>query len=128
MSGMTDCYLSNTKMLSGIFGAELLCSFIRFLRQLLSLYHYCRFLLHCLLMMRYLNHQETLLPLLSHLVNFRIGLFFSSTVLLLSLHDHNFWYLPFAVLNLAFALSILGFLIMHISLVAGNTTTIEVML
>jgi hypothetical protein len=30
------------------------------------------------------------------------------------------------VLNLAFALSVLGFLIMHISLVAGNTTTIEV--
>ncbi|XP_052210959.1 probable protein S-acyltransferase 14 [Diospyros lotus] len=29
------------------------------------------------------------------------------------------------VLNLAFALSILGFLIMHISLVAANTTTIE---
>ncbi|KAM0946713.1 putative protein S-acyltransferase [Dioscorea sansibarensis] len=29
------------------------------------------------------------------------------------------------VLNLAFALSILGFLIMHMSLVAGNTTTIE---
>lgn len=31
-----------------------------------------------------------------------------------------------AVLNLAFALSVLGFLIMHISLVAANTTTIEV--
>ncbi|KAL0714909.1 hypothetical protein Bca4012_021888 [Brassica carinata] len=29
------------------------------------------------------------------------------------------------VLNLAFALSVMGFLIMHISLVAGNTTTIE---
>ncbi|XP_010918308.1 probable protein S-acyltransferase 14 [Elaeis guineensis] len=29
------------------------------------------------------------------------------------------------VLNLAFALSVLGFLIMHISLVGGNTTTIE---
>ncbi|PKA53111.1 putative S-acyltransferase [Apostasia shenzhenica] len=29
------------------------------------------------------------------------------------------------VLNLAFALSVLGFLIMHISLVLGNTTTIE---
>ncbi|KAF7826005.1 putative protein S-acyltransferase 14 [Senna tora] len=29
------------------------------------------------------------------------------------------------VLNLAFALSVLGFLIMHISLVTGNTTTIE---
>ncbi|XP_049401799.1 probable protein S-acyltransferase 14 [Solanum stenotomum] len=29
------------------------------------------------------------------------------------------------VLNLAFALSVLGFLIMHISLVSGNTTTIE---
>ncbi|XP_059633980.1 probable protein S-acyltransferase 14 isoform X2 [Cornus florida] len=29
------------------------------------------------------------------------------------------------VLNLAFALSVLGFLIMHISLVCGNTTTIE---
>ncbi|EHA8586944.1 putative protein S-acyltransferase 14 [Cocos nucifera] len=29
------------------------------------------------------------------------------------------------VLNLAFALSVVGFLIMHISLVAGNTTTIE---
>jgi len=29
------------------------------------------------------------------------------------------------VLNLAFALSVLGFLIMHISLVAANTTTIE---
>jgi hypothetical protein len=32
------------------------------------------------------------------------------------------------VLNLAFALSVLGFLIMHMSLVAGNTTTIEVFL
>lgn len=32
----------------------------------------------------------------------------------------------YIVLNLAFALSVLGFLIMHISLVAGNTTTIEV--
>ena len=31
------------------------------------------------------------------------------------------------VLNLAFALSVLGFLIMHISLVAANTTTIEVL-
>ncbi|KAE8669726.1 putative protein S-acyltransferase 14 [Hibiscus syriacus] len=31
----------------------------------------------------------------------------------------------FLVLNLAFALSVLGFLIMHISLVAANTTTIE---
>lgn len=29
------------------------------------------------------------------------------------------------VLNLAFALSVLGFLIMHISLVSANTTTIE---
>ncbi|KAL3649464.1 putative protein S-acyltransferase 14 [Castilleja foliolosa] len=29
------------------------------------------------------------------------------------------------VLNLAFALSVMGFLVMHISLVAGNTTTIE---
>ncbi|CAG7866097.1 unnamed protein product [Brassica rapa] len=29
------------------------------------------------------------------------------------------------VLNLAFALSVMGFLIMHMSLVAGNTTTIE---
>ncbi|XP_026401323.1 probable protein S-acyltransferase 14 [Papaver somniferum] len=29
------------------------------------------------------------------------------------------------VLNLAFSLSVMGFLIMHISLVAGNTTTIE---
>lgn len=29
------------------------------------------------------------------------------------------------VLNLAFALSVLGFMIMHITLVAGNTTTIE---
>ncbi|KAI3416806.1 uncharacterized protein J3R85_015072 [Psidium guajava] len=31
------------------------------------------------------------------------------------------------VLNLAFALSVLGFLILHISLVAANTTTIEVL-
>ncbi|KAI9117034.1 hypothetical protein K1719_012033 [Acacia pycnantha] len=29
------------------------------------------------------------------------------------------------VLNLAFALSVFGFLVMHISLVAANTTTIE---
>ncbi|KAJ7548268.1 hypothetical protein O6H91_07G005100 [Diphasiastrum complanatum] len=29
------------------------------------------------------------------------------------------------VLDLAFALSVLGFLIMHVSLVSGNTTTIE---
>lgn len=30
------------------------------------------------------------------------------------------------MLDLAFALSVMGFLIMHISLVASNTTTIEV--
>jgi hypothetical protein len=29
------------------------------------------------------------------------------------------------VLNLAFTLSVLGFMIMHVSLVSGNTTTIE---
>ncbi|KAI9128677.1 hypothetical protein K1719_000160 [Acacia pycnantha] len=29
------------------------------------------------------------------------------------------------VLNLAFALSVFGFLVMHVSLVAANTTTIE---
>jgi palmitoyltransferase len=38
-----------------------------------------------------------------------------------------FYALIIAVLNLSFALSIMGFLIMHISLVLGNTTTIEVM-
>lgn len=32
-----------------------------------------------------------------------------------------------SVLNLSFALSIMGFLVMHISLVVANTTTIEVM-
>ncbi|XP_030932594.1 probable protein S-acyltransferase 14 isoform X2 [Quercus lobata] len=32
------------------------------------------------------------------------------------------------VLNLAFALSVLGFLIMHVSLVSANTTTIEVLI
>lgn len=40
------------------------------------------------------------------------------------------WFPPFillSVLNLAFALSVLGFMIMHLSLVASNTTTIEVM-
>lgn len=31
------------------------------------------------------------------------------------------------VLNLAFALSVFGFLIMHVSLVSANTTTIEVL-
>jgi hypothetical protein len=31
-----------------------------------------------------------------------------------------------AVLNLAFSLSVLGFMVMHISLVSANTTTIEV--
>ena len=31
----------------------------------------------------------------------------------------------FIVLNMAFAVSVLGFLIMHVSLVFGNTTTIE---
>jgi len=30
-----------------------------------------------------------------------------------------------AVLNLAFSLSVFGFMIMHISLVSANTTTIE---
>lgn len=34
--------------------------------------------------------------------------------------------LPAAVLNLAFAVSLLGFLAMHLSLVFANTTTIEV--
>jgi palmitoyltransferase len=38
-----------------------------------------------------------------------------------------FYALIISVLNLSFALSIMGFLIMHISLVLGNTTTIEVM-
>jgi len=33
--------------------------------------------------------------------------------------------LSLAVLNLAFTLSVLGFMIMHVSLVSGNTTTIE---
>jgi hypothetical protein len=37
-----------------------------------------------------------------------------------------FYALIISVLNLSFALSIMGFLIMHISLVLGNTTTIEV--
>lgn len=41
-------------------------------------------------------------------------------------HNQQLW-LCFSVLNLAFALSVLGFLIMHISLVAANTTTIEVL-
>ncbi|KAB5564405.1 hypothetical protein DKX38_004459 [Salix brachista] len=36
-----------------------------------------------------------------------------------------FYLLIFSVLNLSFALSIMGFLVMHISLVLGNTTTIE---
>lgn len=40
---------------------------------------------------------------------------------------YNKWCLTVAVLNLAFALSVLGFLIMHISLVSANTTTIEVL-
>jgi palmitoyltransferase ZDHHC2/15/20 len=32
---------------------------------------------------------------------------------------------PLAVLNLAFTLSVLGFMCMHMSLVSANTTTIE---
>lgn len=47
------------------------------------------------------------------------------------LHRLAFWLFSFLhqiVLNFAFTLSVLGFLIMHISLVAGNTTTIEVSL
>lgn len=47
-------------------------------------------------------------------------------------HSFSFTYinmiiLLLSVLNLAFALSVFGFLIMHISLVSGNTTTIEVL-
>lgn len=42
----------------------------------------------------------------------------------LAIHSQHF--IITAVLNLAFALSVMGFLIMHISLVAANTTTIEV--
>ena len=52
-----------------------------------------------------------------------ISLFF---VCVFSCLIHNLTFLAFPVLNITFALSVLGFLIMHIMLVIRNTTTIEV--
>lgn len=98
------------------------CSSTRSLRLASLLYHYCHTSLHSLAMERSLELLELLQPLFLHLVwvtspflSFPEFCIYSAVI-----------YVVFAVLNLAFALSVMGFLIMHISLVAANTTTIEV--
>ena len=67
-----------------------------------------------------------MLLLFLDLVSIQILLHFKMEVLHFLLSLTRALIISLAVLNLAFSLSVLGFLIMHASLVTANTTTIEV--
>lgn len=101
--------------------AKSCCSFTLFLRPLLWLYHYFQISKHSLMMEKFLERRALLPQLFLLLVGSQNMV---SNLLVSYLNFYNNVGL-IAVLNVAFVLSVLRFLIIHVSLVAANTTTIE---